>query len=38
MTVKGRDFITGLPRSTEIKTNEIVKADHQRATRHDQVH
>ena len=26
MTVKGRDFITGLPRSTEIKTNEIVKA------------
>lgn len=26
MNVKGRDFITGLPRSTEIKTNEIVKA------------
>lgn len=26
MQVKGRDFITGLPRSTEIKTNEIVKA------------
>jgi len=26
MIVKGRDFITGLPRSTEIKTNEIVKA------------
>lgn len=26
MTVKGRDFISGLPRSTEIKTNEIVKA------------
>jgi len=26
MLVKGRDFITGLPRSTEIKTNEIVKA------------
>jgi rod shape-determining protein MreB len=26
MHVKGRDFITGLPRSTEIKTNEIVKA------------
>jgi rod shape-determining protein MreB len=26
MMVKGRDFITGLPRSTEIKTNEIVKA------------
>ncbi|MFA6552274.1 MAG: rod shape-determining protein [Candidatus Paceibacterota bacterium] len=24
--VKGRDFITGLPRTTEIKTNEIVKA------------
>lgn len=24
--VKGRDFISGLPRSTEIKTNEIVKA------------
>jgi rod shape-determining protein MreB and related proteins len=28
MTVKGRDFITGLPRSIEIKTNEIVKAIH----------
>ncbi len=26
MTVKGRDFITGLPRSTELKTNEVVKA------------
>lgn len=26
MMVKGRDFITGMPRSTEIKTNEIVKA------------
>jgi rod shape-determining protein MreB len=26
MLVKGRDFISGLPRSTEIKTNEIVKA------------
>ena len=26
MHVKGRDFITGFPRSTEIKTNEIVKA------------
>ncbi len=26
MNVKGRDFITGLPRSTEIKTNEMVKA------------
>lgn len=26
MIVKGRDFITVLPRSTEIKTNEIVKA------------
>lgn len=26
MTIKGRDFITGLPRSTEIKSNEIVKA------------
>ncbi len=25
-TIKGRDFITGLPRSVEIKTNEIVKA------------
>ncbi len=25
MTIKGRDFITGLPRSVEIKTNEIVK-------------
>jgi rod shape-determining protein MreB len=26
MVVKGRDFVSGLPRSTEIKTNEIVKA------------
>lgn len=26
MTVKGRDFISGLPRSAEIATNEIVKA------------
>jgi rod shape-determining protein MreB len=26
MTTKGRDFVTGLPRSVEIKTNEIVKA------------
>jgi rod shape-determining protein MreB len=26
MTIKGRDFLTGLPRSVEIKTNEIVKA------------
>jgi len=26
MAVKGRDFLTGLPRSVEIKTNEIVKA------------
>lgn len=26
MTVKGRDYLTGLPRSTTIKTNEIVKA------------
>jgi len=26
MIVKGRDFVTGLPRSVEIKTNEIVKA------------
>ncbi len=25
-TIKGRDFISGLPRSVEIKTNEIVKA------------
>jgi len=28
MTIKGRDFITALPRSVEIKTNEIVKAIH----------
>lgn len=28
MTIKGRDFVTGLPRSIEIKTNEIVKAIH----------
>jgi rod shape-determining protein MreB len=26
MVVKGRDFITGLPRSTELKTNDVVKA------------
>ncbi len=26
MTVRGRDFITGLPRSCELKTNDIVKA------------
>jgi rod shape-determining protein MreB and related proteins len=26
MMIKGRDYISGLPRSTEIKTNEIVKA------------
>jgi len=26
LTIKGRDFLTGLPRSTDIKTNEIVKA------------
>ncbi len=26
MVIKGRDFLTGLPRSVEIKTNEIVKA------------
>jgi rod shape-determining protein MreB len=26
MVVKGRDYISGLPRSVEIKTNEIVKA------------
>ncbi|MBI2099956.1 MAG: rod shape-determining protein [Candidatus Vogelbacteria bacterium] len=25
-TIKGRDFLTGLPRAAEIKTNEIVKA------------
>ncbi|HEY4522011.1 MAG TPA: rod shape-determining protein [Candidatus Paceibacterota bacterium] len=26
MSIKGRDFLTGLPRSLEVKTNEIVKA------------
>lgn len=26
MLIKGRDFITGLPRTAEVKTNEIVKA------------
>ena len=26
MEIKGRDYLTGLPRSTTIKTNEIVKA------------
>lgn len=26
MTIKGRDFLSGLPRTAEIKTNEIVKA------------
>lgn len=26
MTVRGRDFITGLPRTAEVRTNDIVKA------------
>ncbi len=26
MQVRGRDFVSGLPRSTEVKTNEVVKA------------
>lgn len=26
LSIKGRDFVTGLPRTTEVKTNEIVKA------------
>lgn len=26
LTIKGRDFLTGLPRSVDVKTNEIVKA------------
>lgn len=26
MTIKGRDFVSGLPRSIDVKTNEIVKA------------
>ncbi len=26
MTVKGRDYVTGLPRSIELKTNEVVKS------------
>lgn len=26
MTIKGRDYLTGLPRTADIKTNEIVKA------------
>jgi len=26
MIVKGRDYISGLPRATEVKTNEVVKA------------
>jgi len=26
MTIRGRDFISGLPRSAEIRTNEVVKA------------
>jgi rod shape-determining protein MreB len=26
MSVRGRDFITGLPRAAELKTNDIVKA------------
>lgn len=26
MTIKGRDLLTGLPRTAEVKTNEIVKA------------
>jgi rod shape-determining protein MreB len=26
LTIRGRDFITGLPRTAEVRTNEIVKA------------
>lgn len=26
MLIKGRDFVTGLPRTAEVKTNEVVKA------------
>ncbi len=26
MTIKGRDLLSGLPRTTEVKTNEIVRA------------
>ncbi|MAF59623.1 MAG: rod shape-determining protein [Candidatus Pacebacteria bacterium] len=26
MIIKGRDFLTGLPRSTDVRTNEVVKA------------
>lgn len=26
MDIKGRDFISGLPRTTEVRTNEIVRA------------
>ncbi len=26
MVIKGRDFVSGLPRSTELKSNEVVKA------------
>ena len=26
MVIKGRDYLTGLPRSTDIRTNEVVKA------------
>lgn len=26
MTIKGRDYLTGLPRTAEVKTNEIVRA------------
>ena len=26
MDIKGRDLLTGLPRTTEVRTNEIVKA------------
>lgn len=26
LTIKGRDFITGLPRTAEVKTNEVVKS------------
>ncbi len=28
MVIKGRDYLTGLPRSADIRTNEIVKAIH----------
>ncbi len=35
MPVKGRDLVSGLPRTVEIKTNEIVQAMHRELREND---